>query len=118
MKKKEPIKLKENSFRVPKIKRKDVPIEPYQWDVSTPNSQNNKEKKIINNIKKDLPGLYLSDVIRYLSNKNPDKYITLIVSSCREFHSDLPKDVIKRQKKTASVSVNEYLKKYVDYDIK
>jgi hypothetical protein len=118
MKEKEPIKLKKSSFRVPKNKRKDTPLEVHQWDVSTPNTHNEKEKKKILKIKDEYPGLYLSDVIRYLCNKNPDTYITLIVSSCRSFDEDLPVAVKRRQQKTATISTDEYLKKYVKEDIK
>ena len=117
MKNKDPIKLKSSSFRVPKKKMKGIPLEKYQWDISVPNTNINKEIKKIKKIKNDIEGLYLSDLIRYICNKNPNKHITLIVSSCRSFYDDLPNNVIKNQKKISTVSTDEYIKKYVDEDV-
>ncbi|VVU94465.1 hypothetical protein CPAV1605_187 [seawater metagenome] len=118
MDKKEPIKLKESSFRVPLRNSKDTPIEKYQYDVSIPNTHIPKEKEKVLKLETKNKGLYLSDVIRYLCNKNPDTFITLIVSSCRVFEDGIPKNVMNNQKKTATVSTNEYLKKYSKEDVK
>ena len=113
---KDPIKLKNTSFRIPKKKSDKHYLENYLWDVSTPNTNEKKEAKKIKKIQQHTKGLYLSDVIRYLCNKNPDKFITIIVSSCRKFHDELPSNVIKNQKKTAMISTDTYLKKYAKID--
>lgn len=107
-----------SSFRIPKRKSDKHLLENYQWDISIPNTNDNLEIKKINRIKKSLKGVYLSDVIRYLCLKNPDKFITIIVSSCRKFHFQIPKNVIKNQKKTSTISTSEYIRKYSKIDIK
>lgn len=106
-----------DSFRIPRRKSDKHFLENYQWDISIPNTSDNKDIKKINRIKKSTPGVYLSDVIRYLCLKNPDKFITIIVSSCRSFHYNIPKNVIKNQQKTSTVSTSEYIKKYAKIDI-
>jgi len=116
LKNKDPIELKPTSFRIPQ--RKNNNLDKHQWDISTPNTNNSKEIKKIRKIQNSTKGLYLSDVIRYLCNKNPNKHITLIVSSCRSFHDKIPKNVIKNQLKTATISTSEYVKKYSKIDIK
>lgn len=106
-----------DSFRIPKRRSDKHFLENYKWDISLPNTNDNLEIKKVKRLKKTLKGVYLSDVIRYLCNKNPDKFITIIVSSCRKFHYELPKNVIKNQKKTSMISTNEYVKKYAEIDI-
>lgn len=94
-----------------KLKNKDKRIgKKYNYDISIPNSKDSKEIKIIRNIVKENKGLYLSDMVRFLCNKHPNSEITIIISACRVFHDDLPKNVVNRQMKTASVTVDEYLK--------
>lgn len=115
---KDPITLKKTSFRIPERKSKTKSIEKYLYDVSTPNTNIESEKERVLKLQKKNKGLYLSDVIRYLCNKNPDTFITIIVSSCRVFEDGIPKNVINNQKKTATVSTSEYIKKYAKRDIK
>lgn len=109
---KDPIKLNSSSFRIPKRKSNKHNLEQYQWDLSKPNTSNIKESNKVKKLQKSLPGLYLSDVIRYLCNKNQNKYITLVVSSCRKFHDELPNNIQKNQLKTSTVSASEYTSKY------
>jgi len=96
----DPIKIKNKEFRIGKK---------YKHDISVPNSKDSKEIKIINKIVKENKGLYLSDMVRFLCNKHKNTHITIVISACRVFHDDLPKNVMKRQMKTASISVDKYL---------
>tara|TARA_B100000424_G_scaffold270806_1_gene271202 strand:+ start:1966 stop:2937 length:972 start_codon:yes stop_codon:yes gene_type:complete len=94
-----------------KIKNKEIRYgNKYNYDISTPNSKDPKDIKKINEIVKNVPGLYLSDVIRILCNKHPESHITLTVSACRSFHSKLPISVQINQKKTSRMNVDEFFK--------
>ena len=101
VKKTKPVSLKNKTIRGNNI-----------HDTSKPNSNNEKDIKIIKSIRQNYAGIYLSDVVRLLCNKHPTEHITIIVSACRSFHEDLPKPVRQNQCKSARVSVNNYLKKY------
>ena len=111
---------------IPKIQNKRIELEKkkirkkknnIKYDTSTVNTQNKQDIRKILKIKKNYDGLFLSDIVRFLCNKNPSKHITLIISACRSFHNNTPKRVKINQSKTAFVNVDEYLKKYVKKDL-
>lgn len=85
------------------------------YDISVPNTQVPSEIKTVMRIQKEIKGFYLSDLIRYLCNKHPTAYITIVISACRCFYT-LPKTVRTNQMKTTQVSALEYYKKYSKLD--
>ena len=82
------------------------------YDKSVPNTQIIKDYKKVLKIQKEIKGIYLSEIVRYLCNKHGDSYITIIISACRCFYDDIPKDVKLNQKKTTRLDALSYYKNY------
>lgn len=95
---------------IPKLSGHRVPSRSkYKYDTSIPNTKNTREAKIVQTIVQENQGLYLSDVVRFLCDRHPEGQITLVVSACRVFHSQLPGPVKRRQSATARMTVSQYL---------
>ena len=62
-------------------------------------------------------GIFLSTVVRHLCQKHPNTFITIVATVCRVYHPDLDASIRKNQDKTASVSIDEYIKKYANVDV-
>lgn len=86
-------------------------------DKSIPNTNSKKEVKRVLKIRKQMEGLYLSDIVRILCERHYNEFITIIVSACRCFHDDLSTSVKDNQRKTARVDAKTYYDKLAINDV-
>ena len=90
-----------------------------KFDASVINSDKATDIKIVKKIIKSEKGsgVFLSSVIRYLCQENPNTYITIVATVCRLYHPDLTKNLKNNQSKTAEIKTTEYVKKYAKIDV-
>lgn len=89
------------------------------FDSSVINSEKPKDIRDVKAIIDDEKGkgIFLSTVVRYLCHKYPNTFITIIATVCRVYHPNLDKSIRKNQHKTATVTIDEYIKKYANKDV-